>query len=156
MMRRAGKFGWWSVLYALPLAYLMASLTPASYWYDAGTMIIPDANEYAPVIIDYDGGAKREFTGAYSVVVRNIRNQQVVCDASGGPFTYKPDAVYPAPLTLSWWAPSDARCSALPEGAYLVETCWGIRNIFWGLVPAKAICTTSNPFNVVRKEKGGM
>ena len=130
------------------LTYVGLALVPASYWHDKGTMFVPDEQSDQPIELRWQGGAKREFRGVYTVVVRSIDTNRVVCEARGGPITYRPDATRPDPLTLDWWAPSDPRCADLPLGAFVLETCWTVKAPFGGVVPDKTHCLASNPFRV--------
>jgi hypothetical protein len=135
---------------ALPffLAYIGLASVPASYWHDKGTMFIPDLQSTQPIELRWQGGTLREFRGVYTIIVRSTENNRVVCDARGGPVTYKPGATRPDPLTIDWWASSDFRCSALPAGVFTLETCWTIKAPFGGVVPDKTHCLVSNPFRV--------
>ena len=128
------------------LAYAGMFLTPVSYWYDVGDLVVRDATQNAPAELEYAGGAVRHFLGSYTVVAREFGSRGIVCEAQGGPFQYDPAAIRPDPLTMDWWAPSDARCSALPVGVYTLETCWTVHRPFFGLVPNKTQCIVSPPF----------
>lgn len=139
-----------SVWIVLPFfaTYFGLAVVPASYWHDKGSMFVPDLQSEQPIELRWQGGAKREFRGVYTVVVRSIDNNQIVCEARGGPITYHPEATRPDPLTLDWWAPSDPRCKILPTGAFTLETCWTIKAPFGGVVPDKTHCLMSNPFRI--------
>lgn len=46
----------------------------------------------------------------------------MVCTGHGGPYSYRPDAVLPEPITLSWW--TNGACDAIPPGRIEIETTW--------------------------------
>ena len=123
------------------LAYLTMALWPASYWYDPGQLVIKNNVEGDPVQLLYQGGARRNFTGSYTVLMRDFQTQEVVCEASSGFLSYSVDSKRPDPLFMDWWAPSDPRCNAPPVGTFQTTTCWTISGILWGLVPPKHVCT---------------
>ena len=130
------------------MIYIGLALIPASYWHNKGEMFVLDPQTSQPIHLLWTGGTVRGFTGRYTVVVRNLDQNRIVCEAMGGPFTYRPNSTRPEPLTMDWWAPSDQRCSTLPADAYTVETCWTVKAPFGGVVPDKTHCVTSNPFQV--------
>ena len=134
-------------------AWAGLAIWPASYWYNAGLLQVRDTRLGQGLVLDYDGGAVRPFLGSYSVVVRDL-SQSIVGEDRSGIFQYRADAQRPSPLTIEWWAPGDERMHALPVGAYRMETCWTVHDAFWGIVPSKTTCATSNIFSVTSFEKG--
>lgn len=130
------------------MAYIGLALVPASHWQDKGTMIVLDPQTNQPIQLLWTGRTVKNFTGSYTVVVRNLNQDRIVCEAAGGPFEYTTTSSIPDPLTMDWWAPSDPRCSALPIDAYTVATCWTVKAPFWGIVPDKTHCIISNPFQI--------
>lgn len=130
------------------LTYFGLALVPASYWHNAGAIFVPDEQHDQPIELRWQGGAQRQFLGSYTVIARSLDTNRIACDARGGPFIYHLGTTIPDPLTLDWWAPSDSRCSDLPVGAYTLETCWTVITPFWGIVPNKTQCVTSNPFRI--------
>lgn len=129
--------------------YIVASLWPARFWYNPGLMYVPNSREGERIVLHFTGGVVRGFDGSYAVLVREIDTGKVVCDASGGPFPYRTDATRPDPLTIGWWAPSDPRCANLPAGNYILETCWTVGGLLWGILPPKNICHDPAPFTVL-------
>ena len=74
-----------------PVALLVAALWawPASFWYDAGLLEIPDFVEGSEYVILYVGGAKRPFLGSYNVVVRDAATGGIVREPGpSGRFPY--------------------------------------------------------------------
>ena len=120
---------------------------PASWlWYDVDYVAVQSGSAQ-PLQIEFSRQVKRDFRGAYSVVVRT--DATVVCDASGGPFTYKGGSRGPKVVDMKWWAPSDPRCVDLPADTPLtMETCWTVLEPFWGWWPSKRLCVASDPFEV--------
>lgn len=151
----AAKIAWrvargaWAIL--LLFAYLGVHFSyPFSYYYRLGEIYVdPNPAKQGDVLLEYNGGAVREFLGSYSVVARRFSDNGIACDAAGGPLEYKPDAQRPDPLTMEWWAPSDKRCSSLDPGVYTIETCWTVIDRGWGgLLPSIRECITTPNFRV--------
>lgn len=137
-----------SFLTVIVTCIAVGAVWPFSFWYDLGQYAIDDVASGQPVEIRYDGGAVRSFTGSYSVTVRRVPEGSVVCDASGGPLGYIPTSERPYPLTMAWWAPSDARCNDLPSGVFISETCWTVHRPFH--LPINRVgCVKSNVFEVM-------
>lgn len=67
---------------------------------------------------------KRPILMQYSVRVFLMTKEGAVldCAASGGPYRYRPDALLPMPITLSWW--TDGKCQTIPAGRVQIETTW--------------------------------
>lgn len=139
-MKAFGKYLLRHFWMGFALAYLGMALIPASIWYAPGTLAIPDSVEGEPVELLYQGGAVRDFTGRYTVVSRDLRTSEIVCEAVSGYFPYEVDSVRPEPLYMDWWAPSDPRCNALPAGTFSTQTCWTVSGVLGGLAPPKHIC----------------
>lgn len=144
-MKAAAKISWklvrrhfWMLIM---LAYLVLAFLPGRFWYDPGQMEILDAAPGEPVQILYQGGARREFLGRYTVTMRRFETQEIVCEASSGFFPYRTDSQRPDPLYMDWWAPADPRCNNPPTGHFQTTTCWTVSGILWGLVPPKHVCT---------------
>jgi hypothetical protein len=123
------------------VAYLAMAAWPASHWYDPGQLVIPTSVAGEPVELFYQGGAVRDFTGRYTVLMRDFQTQEIVCEAASGFFPYNTESKRPDPLFMDWWAPSDPRCNAPPAGQMQTTTCWTVSGILWGLVPPKHVCT---------------
>lgn len=139
-------------LSALAITWAAGVFWPASFWYDAGQLRIPDFVEGADFELFFEGGAVRRFSGQYSVVMRDTSTRGIVAEMGSARFDYEPGAARPDPLLISWWAANDPRFLEQPPGAYLLETCWTIHGIFWGLVPAKKACSDSNIFKISPEE----
>lgn len=135
---------WWEkVVYALVLFWAVLVFWPISFWYEVGDVVFPDAMPGQEIELEYNGKVVRPFLGSYSVVVREFTTQEVICETNSGRFNYRTGTKRPDPLTMEWWAAGDARCHALPNGIYTVDTCWSIWDAFWGIVPAKSACVRS-------------
>lgn len=128
----------------LGLIYLAAALLPMSRWYEVGELAVSDTVVGEPIHIEYHGGAVQEFLGSYTVIVRDFDTRLIACDAAGGPFMYEAGSPRPSPLMMGWWAPSDSRCQSLPSGVYVMETCWTVHQVLWGLVPPKTGCVAAS------------
>lgn len=126
---------------------LCAAFFPFSYFYHIGQMEIRDVVAGEDIVLEYSGGAKREFSGSYQVILRRVENREVACDATSGRFHYDPDAVRPHPLTMGWWAPQDLRCQMPRPGEYVLETCWEVHDVLWLPISVKD-CVNSNIFRV--------
>lgn len=122
-------------------------------WYRMGELIVPSPVIRQPAEILYvNGGPVKDFLGEYAVTVRSQPLNGIVCEARGGPFLYRTDSTRPDPLTMAWWAPSDPRCVNLPDGDFILETCWTVLKPFGGFVDEITECITSDPFRVQSKE----
>ncbi|MEL7114636.1 MAG: hypothetical protein AAGP08_03450 [Pseudomonadota bacterium] len=141
------------LIWVLALAWAIAALVPARFWYDAHDTRVDDFYEGDPFELLYSGGAVRDFIGSYAVIIRNTDTRAIVGEDRSARFPYRADAVRPMPLTITWWAPGDARAHALPPGSYQMQTCWTIHDAFWGLVPAKTTCSESNIFRVHQRQR---
>ena len=75
---------------------------------------------------------RSSFLGEYGAIVREVESGNVVCEASGGPFTYGRWPIRRKIWTVAKWAPSDPRCLELPPGEYFMETCWTAIEPRWG------------------------
>lgn len=149
------------VLFVL-FIYLPAVLVPASwFWYSPGDTVFSDAYEGEAPPLSYYREIKVDTLIQYSVAVRDEAGE-IVCDAIGGPFTYK--ALKSGVLTgktLADWAPSDPRCRSLPVGSYVAETTWTvihplgdylpegpIKMLLGGLLPPKYVSKLSPVFRI--------
>ena len=139
----------WPMLF---LAFYLAAHAayPFSYYYNVGEIYVdPNPAKQGDVRLRYNGGARVDFIGKYSVIVRKFDDHSIACDASSAPFMYETKSKRPAPLTMQWWAPSDARCFNLPAGLYSMETCWTVTNRGWrGLLPDVRDCIETEIFRV--------
>lgn len=129
----------WAIIVALPL----------SIWFEPGSVVVASTDhDGQPALVVYDRKIKRRVFISYAAVIHRIQPDTIACEAEGGPYWYDPDRKLPAPeeMTLAWWAPGDPRCSKLPPGEYIMETCWTAQ--ISSLLPEKAICVQSNPFTI--------
>lgn len=131
---------------AIATIILIAALLPASFWFEPRTVMVEDGSSPNSVITERV--VHREFQGSYQVVIRSIGDNDPVCDARSGVFTYGVTSHPILSKDMLWWAPGDARCHDLMPGQYIMETTWTIHNLFWGLVPPKHISVSSNVFTV--------
>ena len=142
--------GWGAfVVAAVWLAWLaVVSLWPGSWWFDVRRVVVFDAPAGVEILMEVDRVIHREFIADWSAVVRRWEDGgwTVAC-AGRGKSNYRPDAVLPDPLTLSWW--TDGACPTLPTGRYFVSTIWTIRG---GGLPDKVVQVASNVFTVEEAE----
>lgn len=125
------------------------AMVPANWlWFDPGAVVVSNSDMDHPPAILFEREIKRPARISYSVVVREIGAQRAVCDPTVGPFGYRLDATLPEPIDLVWWTGGDERCWPREPGEYIMETCWTVVAPFWGLVPPKTVCRTSNPFAI--------
>ena len=139
MLGRAAFIGgllWLSALAAM-------HLWPASWWLEIASVRVADGIEGKPVLMHVERTIHRDFSGTWGVSVRSLTNHgsSVACAASAVS-SYRIDADFPGVLTLGWW--TNGRCETLPAGTYLVQTTWQIHGS--GILPAKTVQATSNPF----------
>jgi hypothetical protein len=131
--------GWWLLI-----------MTPLSWWgFSAGNVIVGDTTteDAAPII--FERTIWRDIRLRYSVIVRRVDGNEVVCDASSSVFNYRAGAKLPDHLDMAWWAPGDGRCARLfPPGGYVMTTCWTAPGLLMGVLPPKTKCVTSNVFQV--------
>lgn len=75
-------------------------------------------------VFDVQREVKAPLVMGYTVRVLHITDKgaEQICIAQGGPFTYRPDAILPDPITLAWW--TGGKCVSLPPGRVQIETTW--------------------------------
>ncbi len=129
----------WMALALVPLGW---------FWYEPGQVVISNSSVENPPKVDFTRSIRRSVIMKYQVVIRDIERNQVVCDPASEPFTYKPTAKFPDDADLVWWTGGDDRCWPREAGTYIAETCWTATHLFWGLIPDKTVCRTSNPFTI--------
>ena len=144
---------WPFLVSAFGVVYLAMVLTPGARWYHADILYVHDPEVGQPIEVEYSGGPHLPFTGAYSVTIRRVSTGELICDPTSGAIEYKPGTARPDPLFMDWWANNDDRCIALQEGTYQMGTCWQVLDPFFGIVPPKTQCVTSNPFRIYREAK---
>lgn len=119
---------------------------PTWYWFEPRSMHVAAAVAGQPVAMAVDRIIRRPFTGQWSVTVRRATPSagwEIVCAASGGG-DYRPDAVFPDPLTLDWW--TAGACDTLPPGQMQVSTVWWLDMGILGAIPTRPL--ESNVFTV--------
>lgn len=150
-VRRMMRAGDWlmAACLALGLAWMTGAYgISARFWYEPVRVIVADAVEGQPFVMDVDRRIKRSFRGSYTVVVRTLAGNVVICEA-GGAVNYRPDSALPVPVTMAWWAWSDPRCHGanMAPGQYVMTTTWVIEQPF-GILPDKSVSIVSPPFTV--------
>ena len=116
---------------------------PASWWLEIASVRVADGIEGKPVLLHVERTIHRDFTGTWGVSVRSLTNHgSLVACAASAVSDYRIGADLPEVLTLGWW--TNGRCETLPPGTYLVQTTWQIHGS--GILPAKTVQATSNPF----------
>lgn len=134
------------------LAWLTAlaamHLWPASWWLEISSVRVADGIEGRPVLMHVERTIHRDFTGTWGVTVRALRDTgtYVACAASAVS-DYHIGSDLPEAITLGWW--TNGRCETLPAGTYIVQTTWQVHGA--GILPAKTIQATSNPFVIYRE-----
>lgn len=120
-------------------------LWPASWWLDVDSVRVADGVAGQPVIMHVERTIHRNFTGTWGVTVRSLQQQHtyVACAASAVA-DYRISADLPEIVTLGWW--SNGQCKTLPAGIYVIHTTWQIHGA--GILPAKTLQATSNPFKI--------
>lgn len=144
----------WRTVVAIGIALLCWKLiglaVPTSPWMTFTRVYVYDAYYGELVLMDVTQEVRRDFDGAYHVVVRNVASNEAVCDYHT-PFRYQVKNKPKDPPDLAWWS-NDVRCKILPVGAYYVETTRWIQRL-GGLIPDGQISVTSNVFEIRQKPK---
>jgi hypothetical protein len=136
-------------MFAVGLLWLSAlavvHLWPASYWLEVHSVRVADSDLGQPIVMYVERDIHRDFTGTWGVSVRQMLNGKthVACAASAVA-DYQVGSDLPEVITLGWW--TNGRCETLPVGVYVVQTVWQVHGA--GLLPAKTVHSTSNPFKV--------
>lgn len=132
------------------VAWLTMAAWPAEYWMEPGTIRVDDFLQGSDFEVISTSDPIRDFTGSYTVILRDATSGQVVQEYASGIFPYEHGVERPDPIYISWWAPG---ITPLSVGTYVMTTCWTVYETFWGIVPKKTTCSESNPF-VVAYELG--
>lgn len=140
------------VIALLQLSWVAAALVPVEwFWFDPSDYYVSDGTADQVPTITFGRSIKRETVMSYHVTVRRVGETHsgvIVCDPTGGPFPYRPDAKLPKVIDLVWWSGGDSRCWPLTPGNYVSVTCWTAVEPFYGLVPPKTVCRRSNVFTI--------
>lgn len=121
---------------------------PASWWLEISSVRVADGIEGRPVLMHVERTINRDFTGTWGVTVRELQDTgtYVACAASAVS-DYRIGSDLPEVVTLGWW--TNGRCETLPAGTYIVQTTWQVHGA--GILPAKTLQVTSNPFVIYRE-----
>lgn len=150
---------------ALFSAYVIGAMLPLEwFWFDPGTPRFADTEVGGDPPLTYIREIKVVVALSYSVILRDMTTQDVVCDAAGGPFDYLPSKSGPlVGKTLSVWAPADDRCAHLPVGEYYGSVTWEaayplrafLPDLLDGplgwLIPPKSVTRQIAPFKITAK-----
>lgn len=158
-------FGWADILVALFGAYFLISYLTADvrdYIDVLEINAIGEVVEGDVITLSVIRDLHRDFSGFYSVTVRQRQGGSVVCttgrqdvpyrylDSDGNP-TQLPDVI-----TLEYWAwggsCTDILQDGLPIGAYSIETCHGVYRIRWWL-PFISRCWDDVPIFEITEDK---
>jgi hypothetical protein len=123
-------------------------MPPATYWFEARAMVIPDVVEGRPIVMLVDREIRRPALGNWQVTVRRFnegRGSIVYCNAHGSA-NYSPQAELPEPLTLDWW--TEGKCPPLTPGEYVVTTRWAFEPQ-WTIGDRRSAPLISNAFTVM-------
>lgn len=137
--------------YIIPLfvgGWLVADqvLYPFESYFDTGELRVETPHSSGDESISFIGGPQRSFLGSYKVVGRDAHTGNIACEGKdSGPRIYPPGPNYPPRVTMEWWEGPGGQCSALPPGAYYLETCWTVLDRGGLLGPATS-CVRSNNF----------
>ena len=120
-------------------------LWPAAWWFEVESVRVADGVSGQPVFMHVQRTIHRDFTGTWGVTVRLLEDKgtYVACAASAVT-DYRIGSDLPEVVTLGWW--TNGQCKTLPPGIYIVQTVWQIHGS--GILPAKTVQATSNPFKV--------
>lgn len=139
---------WWVVMPLAISLYLVGWGMPARYWYEPTEIQISDARAGEEPVVSINRTIKHSFDGRYAVSIwRDPPDGHVAC-AGSDTLRYRGGLYEPHEAPLTQWA-DDAWCGRLPTGDYYAEVCWTVLRPFWGIVPDKTICTTSNIFTIL-------
>lgn len=142
---------WWLILPLAIVLYTAAWLTPARVWYEPGSIQIADAYEGEDPVVSINRTIRRSFDGRYTVSLwRDPPDGHVAC-AGSDTLRYRGGLYEPHEAPLTQWA-DDEWCARLPEGKYYAEVCWTVLRPFFGIVPDKTVCATTNIFSVKPRE----
>lgn len=118
---------------------------PASWWLEVHSVRVADSKAGQPVVMYVQRDIHRDFSGTWGVSVRQmLEGKTHVACAASAVSDYQQGSDLPEIVTLGWW--TNGRCETLPVGVYVVQTTWQIHGN--GLLPAKTVQSTSNPFKV--------
>lgn len=143
---------WWLILPLAIIAYTAAWLIPARYWYEPGSIQIADAQVGGDPVVAINRTIHSSFDGRYTVSIwKDPPDGHVAC-AGSDTLRYRGGLFEPHEAPLTQWA-DDEWCARLPAGKYYAEVCWTVLRPFWGIVPDKTICATSNMFSILPREE---
>jgi len=126
-------------------ALTVSQAWPSSWWMDVQSVRVADGRVGQPVIMYVQREIKRDFTATWGVSVRQLsEGKTFIACAQSAVADYRRGTDLPEVVTLGWW--SNGRCETLPAGVYVLQTTWQIHGT--GLLPAKTVHSTSNPFKV--------
>lgn len=133
------------ILWLIVTIWVCLWAVPLSYWYSVGQIRVEDAREGDSPRIYYNGRVINKATISYHVIIRDAVTGEIVSDDSSSPFLYTPNTKRPDAIDLDWWSPKH---EVLEPGIYILTTCWTIYGRFYGVVPAKTECISSNIFRI--------
>lgn len=127
--------------------FITLSVWPASHWLDIDSIHVEDSYQGDPIVMKVDRDIKRTFYADWNVTIRQrVHNGFVIKCYTQASTDYRVDAVYPDPLTLTWWANGD--CENLAPGSYVMTTTWKIRPDWFGIAERK-LTVESNTFRIL-------
>lgn len=133
--------------------YIGMVMMPQSYWYTLNEAQPLDTPVGEKVLMDVKQTIFHDFHGFWTVEIYKRTNKGFVkyCTASGEN-NYNADSVLPEPVTIKWWAPSNASCFGinLPLGEYYMTTSHTVDMSF---VPDKTKTIRSNVFRIYNPAK---
>ena len=142
---------WIFVLPLFLIAYTAAWLTPATWWYEPGQIVIADAHVGEDPVVSINRTIHRSFDGRYTVSIwKDPPDGHMTCGGSDY-LRYRGGLFEPHESPLTKWA-DDEWCGRLPAGKYYAEVCWTVLRPFFGIIPDKTVCTTSNMFSITNRD----
>ena len=135
---------------AVAIFWAMSVFPRATYWFEATSMVIPNAPAGDDVVMIVDREVRREVFGSWTVTVRREGRDgwSLYCLARGDT-DYTPVATLPDPLTLDWW--TEGQCPALSPGTYFLTTTWAF-NPSWMPGARRSHPLVSNAFQILEVE----
>lgn len=142
--RRIARVLDWTFL--VLIAWALAAAVPAS-WFGLvpGQVIVTTGHDMPSVA--FERRINRDVRQFYGVVIRDTGTLRIACETRSAVFTYWRQSAGGVTFPLDEWVGSD-KCWPLPAGTYVMETCWTVARPFYGVVPPKTQCRTSNVFTV--------
>ena len=147
-------------------AYLAAVLTPATRWYEPTQLIVSSGPDSEIATVTLTRAIHQSFPGEYVVEVRWVESRGKLGDPGyaevgalacygGDRVGYKGGLTAPHTSSLRAFAADSPTCTRLPPGTFYATACWTVLRPFFGLVPAKQVCISSDAFRITGTDERG-